>query len=184
VDYGGSRPLLTSAKIVVAGGRRVGRTTFVTSIADTDVMSFAALPAEGVGVTGLFSTEFGRVTLDRDLMLYLFSPPQQRGPHHEWDDVLDGAIGGVVLLDVTRPADSIDAIAFFEECDLPYVVALNSFDGAGHEQASAVLEAMAVASRAPIVKCDPRDRGFIKRTLITLVEHAKIRRSGVERPAV
>ena len=73
--------------------------------------------------------DFGRVSLDADLILYLFGTPGQHRFWFMWDDLVRGAIGAVVLVDTRRLADSFAAIDFFEDRGLPYVVGLNCFDG-------------------------------------------------------
>ncbi|ANP49408.1 signal recognition particle receptor subunit beta [Streptomyces griseochromogenes] len=172
-----------ATKIVVAGGFGVGKTTLVTTVSEITPLQTEALMTEASeGTDDLSATpgkltttvamDYGRLTLDDDLVLYLFGTPGQQRFWFMWDDLVRGAIGAVVLADTRRLKDCFPALDYFESCGLPYVVAVNHFDGSELFEPEDVREALTIPAHIPVMIMDARRRISAIETLLALVGHA------------
>jgi uncharacterized protein len=169
-------------KILLAGGFGVGKTTLVGAVSEIKPLRTEELLTERslrtdstAGVerktTTTVAMDFGRITLREDLVLYLFGTPGQERFWFMWDELALGALGAVVLADTRRLADCFPAIDYFERRDIPFIVALNCFDGSRRYAADDVRVALDLDPHLPVIMCDARSKESAKEVLITLVEH-------------
>jgi uncharacterized protein len=194
MDYAVSDPAVASPgssrqyralKILLAGGFGVGKTTLVGAVSEIKPLRTEALLTEGSlgtdsteGIerktTTTVAMDFGRISLHSDLVLYLFGTPGQSRFWFMWDELAIGALGAVVLADTRRLADSFPAIDYFERRQIPFIVALNCFDGARRYDTEDVRAALDLEPDQPVIACDARSRESAKDVLITLVEHVML----------
>ncbi|MBT8224046.1 MAG: ATP-binding protein [Dactylosporangium sp.] len=174
----------TAVKILVAGGTRVGKTALVSAISE-----IAPLRVEGTvedpepscgghgGVDTMVAAatdlDFGRITIDEALILYLFDTPEQNRRWCLRDELTVGALGAVVLADPQRLDECLPAIDYFNSRGTPYVVAVNDLSGGRDEQLAAIRRALRVDPQVPVAHCDPSRRESSKNVLITLLEYVK-----------
>ncbi|MGW2984115.1 GTP-binding protein [Streptomyces goshikiensis] len=173
-------------KIIIAGGFGAGKSTLVAALSEIEPLSTEELlTVAGTGTDDLYGVhgkttttvalDFGRITFTDPLpmILFLFGAPGQERFWFLWSELGYGALGAVVLVDTRRLEDSFTAVSWYEQQQLPFVVAVNEFAGSAHRYTSdEVRQALGLAAHIPVVTCDARDHTSAVHVLISLVGHS------------
>jgi signal recognition particle receptor subunit beta len=171
----------TAVKVLISGGFGVGKTTMVTSVSEIAPLQTEELITElsdGIDdlsglehkTTTTVAMDFGRITINPELILYLFGTPGQDRFWFMWDELAHGALGAIILADTRRLEACFAAVDFFEQRRIPFVIAVNCFDVQEYAT-DEIRDALDVDALVPVQLCDARERGSTKQILITLLEH-------------
>jgi small GTP-binding protein len=167
---------MQTVKMVVTGPFNAGKTEFIRSVSEIDVVSTErkiTSDAERIKKTTTVAMDFGRITVDQELMLYLFGTPGQKRFDFMWEILSEGMLGFVVLVDSTRPETFREARSILETfrayAPTPYVVAANKQDRKDAWDPEDMRIALRLDPKIKILNCVATKRGSVKNVLLELL---------------
>ncbi|MFE5731085.1 MULTISPECIES: ATP/GTP-binding protein [unclassified Streptomyces] len=169
-------------KVVIVGGFGVGKTTMVGAVSEIPPLTTEeTMTQAGVGIdhnpgaegknTTTVALDFGRISIDQELVLYLFGTPGQERFWFLWNGIFEGALGAVVLVDTRRVEVCFEVITRLEDRRVPFVVAVNTFPEAPQYPVEELRAALALGESVPLVTCDARDRASCRDALLSLMDY-------------
>jgi uncharacterized protein len=171
-----------AVKVVVVGGFGVGKTTLVGAVSEIRPLTTEeTMTQAGIGIDDLAGIEakttttvamdFGRISLNERLVLYLFGTPGQERFWFLWNGLFDGALGAVVLVDTRRLEVCFDVMGRLEDRGVPFVVAVNTFPESPVHSMDDLRGALDLDESVPMVDCDARSRGSSRDVLMALMQY-------------
>jgi len=165
-----------AVKIVVTGPFAAGKTTLIRTISEITVLSTERGITDSTRSRKAETTvamDFGRITIDRDLVLYLFGTPGQERFDFMWEILGEGMLGYVLLVDAERPDSLDEAIgilgAFRRMARVPFVVALNRSAGMDQQQEDQIRQQLGLEPEVALLACDATDKESVKAVLLALL---------------
>jgi small GTP-binding protein len=167
---------MQTVKMVVTGPFSAGKTQFIRSVSEIDVVSTEkriSAEAERIKNTTTVAMDFGRITVDEDLVLYLFGTPGQRRFDFMWEILSEGMLGFIVMVDSTRPETFREARSILETfrayAPTPYVVAANKQDREDAWDLNDMRISLRLDPKVKLLHCVAKDKESVKSVLLELL---------------
>ena len=167
---------MQTVKMVVTGPFNSGKTEFIRSVSEIDVVSTErkiTAESEKIKETTTVAMDFGRITVDDDLVLYLFGTPGQKRFDFMWEILSEGMLGFIVMVDTTRPETFREARSILETfrayAPTPYVVAANKQDIPEAWPAEDLRIALRIEDHVKLLPCVAKNKESVKNVLLELL---------------